>query len=465
MKDEIRKRFVAYQDEIMEDLGKMIAIDSERGETKEGAPFGENPLKALKTYLAIGERMGFDTDNVDNYAGSVEYGKGKEESVGILAHVDVVPAGEGWATDPFKLTIKDNVMYGRGVIDDKGPAIAALYGMRILRDMGLPLKRSIRIITGSNEEQGSACLKYYTKHRPQPTFGFTPDAEYPCIHGEKGNLWAWLSFPQEDTPILSMKAGEAPNAVPSKCVVILKAGVELDEAELKRIATGEITGGYPYEVEKLADGTTRLTVFGKAAHGSLPHLGWNAVVTTAELLCGLYGEKAGKLLHCVRDVFGRENNGKTYGVYFEDEPSGGLTLNVGIADIDAENNRFTIDIRFPVTGKLDDVKAAVKAGIEKVGGSAEIINSANPLYVPKDSELVQTLLKVYRDVTGEKDADAFVIGGGTYAKEVDTPCVAFGPEFDHGVSYNMHDVDECFPLDEFMDFAVICTMAMYELAK
>ena len=150
MKEKIRSAFEKYRDEMFEDLAAVVAIDSSGGEPKPDAPFGEGPAEALNTFLKIAERMGFETDNVDNYAGAVSLGSG-EETVGVLAHLDVVPAGKGWATDPFQMTIKDGKMYGRGVIDDKGSAIAALYGMRIIRELGIPLKRGIRLIVGTNE--------------------------------------------------------------------------------------------------------------------------------------------------------------------------------------------------------------------------------------------------------------------------------------------------------------------------
>ena len=188
MIEKIRAAFETYQQEMLDNLAALVAIDSSDGEPKPGAPFGEGPAKALQTFLKMAEDMGFETDNVDNYAGSVNLGSG-EETVGILAHLDVVPAGKGWTTDPFTMIIKDGKMYGRGVIDDKGSAVAALYGMRIIRDLGIPLKRGIRLIVGTNEEKGSGCMEYYVAHRVPPTLGFTPDASYPLIHGEKGSFW------------------------------------------------------------------------------------------------------------------------------------------------------------------------------------------------------------------------------------------------------------------------------------
>ena len=352
-------------------------------------------------------------------------------------------------------------MYGRGVVDDKGSAIAALYGMRIIRDLGLPLKRGIRLVVGTNEEQGSKCMEYYVAHREPPTLGFTPDASYPLIHGEKGSFWAKLFFDKEDLPILKMEAGEAFNAVPSECVSILASSVDMDA--LKASADKGFSEGYPVSIEKTEDGNIRMVVKGLAAHGSTPQLGVNAVVSTAMILCDALGEKAGKLLHFAKDVIGRDPYGKTAGVYFEDE-NGGLTLNLGLLRFENGEGWLGTDIRFPVTGTGEYATGLYKAMAAKYGIRCEVPKASEPHFVSEGSELVTKLLKVYRDVTGEQDAKSFTIGGGTYARHVGKKFVAFGPEFGD-TDYHMHNVDEFYPLDEYLKHCVICTMGMLELAK
>lgn len=463
MKDEIRKRFIAYQDEWMKDLAALIAIDSSGDEPTEGCPFGDGPAKALHTALEMGERMGFVCDNVDNYAGTLSYGD-SEDSIGVVAHLDVVPAGTGWETDPFKLTVKDDVLYGRGVIDDKGPFISALYGMRILKDMGLPLSKTIRVIFGTNEEKGSGCMKYYNEHRVCPPIGFTPDADYPLIHGEKGGLWAELHFPAEDTPILDISAGEAFNAVISECRTILD-GKKTDADALRSSIIAEDSLGYPVAVSTNSDGNVELLVKGLAAHGSTPELGVNALVSTANILCRYLGDAAGKLMWFLKDELGRDPNAVTLGLFAQDEPSGKLTLNVGRCEYHKDVIWIGNDIRYPVTMTLSEMKAKYTEMTEKYGLSFVPVNCSEPLYVPKDNPVVQSLLGVYREVSGKPDADAFVIGGGTYAKEMRGDYVAFGPELPDRPGYNIHTIGENITLEEMINQAVICTMAMYELAK
>jgi succinyl-diaminopimelate desuccinylase len=461
MIEKIRSAFEAYQQEMMDDLAALVAIDSSgEGPAKEGMPFGEGPAKALDCFLKTAERMGFETDNVDNYAGVVSFGDG-EETVGVLAHLDVVPAGKGWTTDPFTLTIKDGNMYGRGVIDDKGPAIAALYGLRIIRDLGIPVKRGLRLIVGTNEELGSKCMEYYVAHRQPPTLGFTPDASYPLICGEKGSFWGKLLFDQENLPILKMEAGEVFNAVPAECTVILDGSVDIDC--LKASVDRGFSEGYSVSVEKMDDGNIRMIVKGKAAHGSMPYLGVNAVVSAAMILCDALGERAGKLLHFAKDVIGRDPYGKTAGVYFKDD-EGELTLNLGLLRFENGEGWLGTDIRFPVTGTGAYAAGLYQAMAEKYGIRADIPVPSEPHFVSRESELVTTLLKVYKDVTGEQDAKPLTIGGGTYARHVGKNIVAFGPEFGD-TDYHMHNADEFYPLEEYMKHCVLCTMAMMELAK
>ncbi len=461
MIEKIRSAFEAYQQEMLDDLAAVIAIDSSgEGPVREGMPFGEGPAKALDCFLKIAERMGLETDNVDNYAGVVSYGDG-EETVGVLAHLDVVPAGKGWSTDPFTMVIKDGKMYGRGVIDDKGSAIAALYGLRIIKELGIPLKRGLRLVVGCNEELGSRCMEYYVAHRTPPTLGFTPDASYPLIHGEKGSFWAKLFFDKEELPILKMEAGEVFNAVPAECEVLLDGSVDL--SALQASAEKGFAEGYPVTIEKNDDGTVCMLVKGKAAHGSMPYLGVNAIVSAAMILCDALGEKAGKLLHFAKDVIGRDPYGKTAGVYFKDD-NGELTLNLGLLRFENGEGWLGTDIRFPVTGTGAYAAGLYQAMADKYGIRAEIPTPSEPHFVPEDSELVTTLLKVYREVTGEQDAKSMTIGGGTYARHVGKKFVAFGPEFNN-TDYHMHNADEFYPLDEYTKHCVICTMGMLELAR
>ena len=151
----------------------------------ENAPLGLGVKEALEYMLQMGEKDGFRFKNVGNLAGYVEFGQG-DESVGILCHVDVVPEGDGWFSDPFAAEIRDGKIFARGAIDDKGPTIAAFYAMKIVKELGLPLNKRVRMIIGTDEESEWRCVDHYFKHEEMPTIGFAPDADFPIIFAEKG---------------------------------------------------------------------------------------------------------------------------------------------------------------------------------------------------------------------------------------------------------------------------------------
>lgn len=208
----------AHRDAYLNDLKDLIAIQSVRDDSKKtaDAPLGPGPANALQAFLKLAERDGFETTNLDNLAGFVEYGTG-DETVAILAHVDVMPAGEGWDTDPFKLTIKDGNAFGRGTSDDKGPALACYYGLKILKEQGIKLNKKIRFILGTDEESGWTGMTHYFKTQPEPTMGFSPDAEFPLINGEKGNVSFTLTMAGENGGEFTLKsftAGLRENMVP-----------------------------------------------------------------------------------------------------------------------------------------------------------------------------------------------------------------------------------------------------------
>ena len=206
----IKEEIHALTDEMLTNLGRLVAIDSQLGTPAEGMPFGEGPAKALKVGLKIAEELGFKTVNLDNYCGYAEMGEG-DEIVGIAGHLDIVPAGGDWTYDPFTLTRDGDYVYGRGTTDDKGPILEALYAMKLLRDSGVKLNKRVRLIMGCNEENGSKCMEHYNEVAEELSCGFTPDASYPCIHGEKGGVH--MMAYSKNTKIISMNGGFVVNAV------------------------------------------------------------------------------------------------------------------------------------------------------------------------------------------------------------------------------------------------------------
>ena len=232
--EKLNEKVLELQDEMLDSIRESIAICSVKGEPEEDAPYGREVKKALDHALALGEKLGFKTGNVDNRVGWIEFGEG-EEMVGVLGHLDVVPLGEGWEHDPLGGEICDGKMYGRGVLDDKGPTIGAVYAMKAIRDLELPIDRRIRVLFGCDEENGSSCVEHYIKVGGElPTIGFTPDAEFPAIFCEKGQTFWKVTKKVEEKPeikVLSIEGGVAKNVVIPRCTMIVEGDIAVEEKD------------------------------------------------------------------------------------------------------------------------------------------------------------------------------------------------------------------------------------------
>ena len=378
--------------EFIDALRGILSIPSVAVDGDEKHPFGENCSKALDYMLELCGSFGFRTKRCSNLLGYAEIGEG-DELVGILAHLDVVPEGSGWEYPAFGLTEVGDRIYGRGISDDKGPAMMCVFAMKKLLESGKKLDRRIRIIFGLTEERGEWIdMNWYKEHEELPTFGFTPDASFPAVYGEKGILVLNLKMPLTGSGVDFVSGGQAHNMVADHCTA------------------------------KIGDKT--FTAEGKSAHGSLPHKGVNAIL---KLMGELNGTNPGKLSDFVTKKFGNTCDGSLIGCALSDEQSGALTLNVGMIGVENDEIVITIDIRYPVTMKGGDITAIIENECSPFGVSVEKESDSAPIYTDKNGSLITSLMDVYRLVTGDK-TEAFVMGGGTYARAMPN-IVAFGPLF------------------------------------
>lgn len=440
-----------YREEAKEMLGELVSFKSvlEEYRPESDAPFGVENKKALAYLLAKAEKDGFAVKNVDNYAGHIEFGSGKE-ILGILAHLDVVPAvEEEWDSNPFRLSIRDGRMYARGSIDDKGPLTAAYIALKILKDKGFEPKKRIRLIAGCDEESGSRCLERYLSREEKPDLGFSPDAEFPLIYGEKGMLSYDIYGDVSDDVIAEFICGNRYNIVPSLAKMKLK--ISLEEAYLKYLKrtgyAGEIKDGY-------------YIAYGTAAHAMCPENGVNAAYI---LFRFLYENTDSKLAQFFNTYYLDDTTGKKLGYDIYDKDMKALTSNLALVQIQNGRLRIGVNCRVPLDSHFAVIEACVKKAAEEYGYTYKILGTSKRHYVNPDSSLVQTLMKCYQEVTGDYVNPPITIGGGTYARAIGN-AVAFGPLF-VGREDVCHIANEYIIEEDFYKAIEIYLRAIYELSR
>lgn len=449
MKD-VKAILDANFDSLVTTLQQVISFNTEKGTPAPNAPFGANVKACLDYVLGTAAKMGFDTYDCDGYAGHVDLKGSGNEVLGILGHLDVVPADPTeWNYPPYQGVIADGNMYGRGTMDDKGPMIACLFALKALQEAGFAPTKTVRLIFGCDEESGMECVEHYFTKMPYPTISFSPDGDFPVINREKGIYQFDIvcgKLPQGVT----ITAGERANVVPSVCVAHLPSIATADQllAELNNATCATNP-----------DDTLTVTTVGKAAHGSTPDEGVNATHTVLKLLHALYPDNA-----TVDFLYNKvcDTTGKAWGVALHDQESGNLTCNLGVLRTASDGTlTATIDIRFPVTFKCDDMYKLLRANTPDdftiVPG-----HISEPLFVRGDSQLVTTLIGVYNKQMNVNE-HPIAIGGGTYSRCLPN-CVAFGPMFP-GEEQTIHMPNELIILANLRKMTEIYAEAIYELAK
>ncbi len=437
-----------YFDEIVRATAEIVRFDSSMKPAEENYPFGKETADCLAYFLSLATDLGFETHNYDNYAGEVVFGNG--EPFAILAHLDVVPAGDGWEYPPFGGVINDDVshggvtgkkIWGRGTMDDKTPAIVCLYALKALKDSGFRPRRTIKLIVGCNEECGWKCMEYYKSVAEMPKEGFTPDANFPVIYAEKGILHITASFPVNEAPVSALKAGQRANMV-----------CDLAAATLTRKA-GNALVGYENPIAGTSfsyDNTTNiLRVRGKSAHGSTPDKGANAL----QALLYYLGTLNADIQKAYDALFS-----DTLGLKTMQDETGVLTTSPDVAVLENGVLKITTDIRFPATHTLEEVLSK----FDEAGIDYEIANYQAPLYNDPNGDLISTLTGVYNRVTG-KNEKPIAIGGGTYARALENGC-AFGPEI-NGEEDTIHQPNEYVTFERIKLMSKVYFEAIKEIAK
>ena len=409
---------------MLNDLKRLVKYNSVLCDDEK--PFGSQNRKVLEEAILMMNEKGFNTKNVDYYACYGEVGQG-DKTIGVVCHLDIVPAGEGWESNPFEVVHKGDRLYGRGVSDDKGAAVASMYAIKYLLDTNYQFKKKVRLILGCNEETGSKCIKHYVQKEGGVDMGFTPDGEFPGIYAEKGMISGVF---KAKSKIVSIKGGEASNIVCKKVECELPSG-SYDATKFKKYLDDN---NIKYEIN---DNT--VTVFGVAAHASAPDSGINAMSYLMEALYNAdFNDEYVDLYHKYIGLF---VHGEKLGMLPLKDDETDTSVNIGVIKKEGDLILSSVDIRFPITRTVDDCKKVLE-NIEPL----EIKNMINPLYFKKDSPMIKAMLKAYRDVTGD-NSDMIAIGGGTYAKSINN-IIAFGCAFNEEENH-IHDANESLGIDDF----------------
>ena len=461
-------------DEEVKTLQEIIRIKSvveDKVETADGQvyPFGQGVQNAYEYMTALAEKEGFTTKNVDNYGGHIDFGDG-EEVVGIIGHLDVVPEGDGWEHDPYCGDIIDGELWGRGTLDDKGPMIAAFYAMKALKDAGYDPAKKIRMIIGLDEETNWYGMDYYKEHEKMPDFGFTPDAEFPALNGEKGIVVVKFvkkikAGNSKGLELRKLEGGSAPNMVAERARIVVRseAAGAYDKIREQVAAYKEETG---YNIKaKGAGKSLEIATEGKAAHGATPEAGLNAISILMDFLGRLNfaNEDVNEFIAFYNEFIGFDLCGEKLGCGFEDEVSGKLSSNIGMIDFDGEVFTITDNLRYPVSYTDGQLYDAITPLLDKYNFGLVKGHAQEPIFMDPESPMIRTLMEVYQQNTGDTESRPQVIGGGTYARASEN-VVAFGALFPGNPDY-MHQRNERIPVDRLKLITQIYADTLYKLSQ
>ena len=441
------KTYITNQvkDEFLTSLKTLISYPSVLNEGENGTPFGQAIQDVLEKTLEICRSLGFTTYlDPKGYYGYAEIGQGAE-LLAVLCHLDVVPSGDeaDWRTPPFEATIKDGWIFGRGVQDDKGPSMAALYAVKALLDSGVKFKKRVRFIFGTDEETLWRCMGRYNELEETATLGFAPDSSFPLTYAEKGLLQVKLHGPGSEQ--LELEAGEAFNVVPGKA--------SYQGELLEPVVAGLQAASFEYE-----QNDQQVTVLGLPKHAKDAAEGINAIVRLATVLQPLQAHPA---LAFIAEAVGEDATGGRLFGDISDEPSGRLSFNIAGLTLNSERSEIRIDIRIPVLADKDQLVAKLADIAGRYQLDYEEFDYLAPLYVPKDSELVSTLMAIYQEKTGDT-SPAMSSGGATFARTMPN-CVAFGALFP-GVEQTEHQANERASLEDLYRAMDIYAETIFRLA-
>ena len=449
-------------------LLELLEIDSTRGTQSLDRPFGDGPDKALKYVLDLAGKQGFPVSNTDGYMGVIQYPGKTKQKIGVLCHVDVVPASpDDWTFPPFSPVIHDGRIYGRGALDDKGPLIASQFALMALKECGYQPEKTIQHLIGTNEETGMGCIRYYCEHcMDLPEKGFAPDAFFPVILGEKGLLrWTcsaeWKDNAKGGLKLIHFKGGTEINCVPAYAEAELtadNAGLDLLTEAFESL-TPPLKNGLTVRIQ---DNRALIKAEGVSVHASLCENGDNAIAKVLQLIARLKlsPDGADRFIKCTAEMLSDPLTGKSLGIFMEDDYSRTTNL-LSLIDVSGTRGSFSCDTRFPVTCDGDKIISTLSRKADDNWLSFDLWERMDPLFYSKEDPLIKTLMTVYQEQTGDY-SEPVITGAGTYARKI-PGFAAFGPVFPNEENI-AHQADERISIENFKRLAKIYAAAMTRLA-
>lgn len=458
----------SYLPKLIESVCESVRIPSVCTEDGSGLPYGREIDKAAKHAMACAESLGFRVTDLDGKICWAEYGEG-EDIVAAMGHLDVVPPGDGWTFDPFSGALRDGKILGRGTQDDKGPLFSSLYALKALADLGVPLTKRVRVIFGMDEESGRMRdVAAYLASEPAPLYAYTPDGAYPVVNTEKGTIKfrSTVSFTQSggaEAVLASVSGGEGLGSVPAKAQAVIKAGESGAEELAARLKAEASSRGWKTDVVHNGD-TVTLKAAGRAAHATLPEIGINAVGRLFILLNTIrWSDGLGRFIRFMAEKFGVEHDGASLGIKASHPHCGRVTVNLALARGDSSSLTIVCGLYIPArTVEFDRVCEILKDGFTSAGADFEPTAQTKPLYYDESHPLIQTLMRGYRNATGEEPYPVSMCGG-TYSKRMPN-MVPFGAAFE-GEDDRAHGTDEAVLISNMRESMRLMAYALWEMAK
>ncbi|NBJ69660.1 MULTISPECIES: dipeptidase PepV [Clostridia] len=452
------------EEEFIRDLSSLLSIRSimDTKSSNEKQPFGKNVQEALQFMLQLGEKEGLTTYQNNGYYGYIELGPEEAKNyIAVLCHVDVVPASGTWSYDPFNPKVTNNRIYGRGAIDDKGPTMASWYALKMVIKSKAPLKHKIRLIIGTNEESGMRCMKSYVENEPEALFGFAPDAQFPIIHAEKGQINMQLSCKPKHVysgvSLVSFNSGERGNMVPDSAIAVVRGLSPTRQLGAFQRMEDQVS------INKIDANTYSIKADGVSAHGMEPCKGENAAFTLASLLLSIDGLQFHPYLAFIHTYLKNDFQGENLGIDFEDSITGKLTVNAGVFHYTEDHGgKISLNIRCPVETSYDQTLKQLKALTAQKGWIISNIRLKKPHHVDSEHKGIKALQDAYKGITSN-DPILLTTGGATYARFL-SHGVAFGAVFPDKEN-TAHQVDEYAEINDLKRAAFIYAEALVRLAN